>query len=95
MSPFSVYLKKLRTERNLRQATLSAMLNRGQSYISRLETGAAPLPPQSILTKLSAKLQLTSEETQALQTTWATSAKQLTIPRAARPAEFELAHKFV
>lgn len=93
MSPFSNYLKTLRTGRGLRQSELANLLGYDQSYISSLELGIKGPPTEELVGLLISKLQLTFDEEAALLEIAAASNRKISVPTDAPEKVFWLFHR--
>lgn len=83
MSPFALYLKTLRANRNLRQKDLAERLGYEQSYVSALELGAKGPPNREFIDRLISKLALTEDEMGQLEDAFARSSRTIKLPASA------------
>ena len=90
MSPFAILLRRLRESRGLIQKDLAIHIGYEQSYISGLETGKKGLPGRDFVERLIRGLNLSPDEQLQLESSLRISRRQVSIPDATRPEEYEL-----
>lgn len=91
MSPFSHYLKALRTRRGLRQKELAHHLGYEPSYLSALERSEKGPPRRDFIERLVKGLELSEQEIAELDRTLRDSRRQLVLPVRASDEEYALA----
>ncbi len=91
MSPFSRYLKALRTRRGLRQKELAHQLGYEPSYLSALERREKGPPRRAFIERLIKGLELNEQEVAELDRTLRDSRRQLVLPVRASDEEYALA----
>ncbi|MFA6310748.1 MAG: helix-turn-helix transcriptional regulator [Sterolibacterium sp.] len=91
MSPFSHFLKALRTRRGLRQKELAHHLGYEPSYLSALERSEKGPPRRDFIERLIKGLELNDEEIAELDRTLKESRRQLVLPVRASDEEYALA----
>lgn len=95
MTPFSDLLFQLRRARSLRQKDLAARLHLGSNFISALEVGRRDAPSPERVDQIASALQLTAEETAALQYAAKISQRHLELPEETSKEEYGLLHELV
>lgn len=91
MSPFSRYLKALRTRRGLRQKELAHRLGYEPSYLSALERSQKGPPKREFIERLIRGLGLDEEEVAELHQAIQDSRRQIVLPARASDEEYALA----
>lgn len=91
MSPFSRFLRSLRTRRGLRQKQLADRLGYEPSYLSALERSQKGPPRQDFIQRLIKGLELSEEEIAELNQALRDSCRQLVLPAQASDDEYALA----
>jgi len=90
MTPFGLFLEKIRRDRQLQQKQLAADLGVQASYISSLEKGRKAPPSKKILEKLISVLDLNEEEQTALWESAEQSKRSFQLPDNMVLAEYQL-----
>jgi transcriptional regulator with XRE-family HTH domain len=90
MSPFSKFLRDLRTSRGLKQSEFAMLLGYEQSYLSSLERGIKGLPRRAFVNRLIRELELNCEEIAELERTFSVSERRFTLATNASPEEYQL-----
>ncbi|AMK76934.1 MULTISPECIES: helix-turn-helix domain-containing protein [Methylomonas] len=93
MTPFGVFLEKIRRSRQLRQKQLAVDLGINASYISALETGRKEPPSRRVLERLIAALDLSDEEQTVLWESAEQSQRSIQLPDGMRLSEFRLVNE--
>ncbi|AMK76909.1 MULTISPECIES: helix-turn-helix domain-containing protein [Methylomonas] len=93
MTPFGVFLEKIRRSRQLRQKQLAVDLGINASYISALETGRKEPPSRQILERLITALDLSDDEQAALWESAEQSQRSIQLPDGMRLSEFRLVNE--
>lgn len=93
MTPFGVFLEKVRRSRQLRQKQLAVDLGINASYISALETGRKEPPSRRVLERLIAALDLSDEEQTVLWESAEQSQRSIQLPDGMRLSEFRLVNE--
>lgn len=92
MSPFSIFLSRLRLNHGLKQKELANLLGYEPSYISALERSKKGPPKQDFVGRLIHGLQLSNDEQIALAEALKQSRRQILIPLNASEREYALLH---
>lgn len=90
MTPFGLFLEKIRRSRQLQQKRLAAELGIQASYVSSLEKGRKPPPSQKILEKLIDVLDLDENEQAGMWESVRQSKRTLELPEGMVLAEYQL-----
>jgi transcriptional regulator with XRE-family HTH domain len=93
MSPFAIFLKRLRLSRSYKQKALANHLGYEQSYLSALERSEKGPPRQDFIKRLIEGLNLNEEEQGKLAQALAASRRQISIPARASEEEYALFRK--
>lgn len=93
MSPFSRFLKALRTQRGLRQKEIAYQLGYEPSYISALERSEKGPPKEDFIRRLIKGLSLDENEQAKLLNALKLSRRQVSLPAQASEAEYGLIHE--
>jgi len=88
MSPFAVYLNKLRMRHDLRQTQMAELMGYEQGYISALELGTKNPSNEEFLAKLVQTFEMTSHEQAELAIAVKESQLRYTLPRDVPPEAF-------
>ena len=90
MTPFGLFLEKLRRSRQLRQKQLAIDLGINASYISALEKGHKEPPSKQILERLIITLDLSDHEQAELWESAEQSQRTIQLPNDMMPAEYRM-----
>lgn len=90
MSPFALYIKKLRKQRALKQIELADLLGYEPSYIGALERSEKGPPRQDFVRRLIQGLALNSEEQTELANALSKSKRHFSLPPKSSEAEYRL-----
>lgn len=90
MSPFSIFLKQLRSSRKLKQKQMAILLGYEPSYLSSLERSEKGPPRKDFINRLIRGLDLSQNEQDELAEALQASRKQLTLPSRASEREYAL-----
>lgn len=93
MTPFALFLQKIRRSRQLQQKRLAAELGIQASYISSLEKGRKRPPSPKILERLIVILDLDEDEQANLWESVKQSKHSLKLPEGMMPFEYQLVSK--
>lgn len=93
MSPFAIFLKKLRVARGYKQKNLAHDLGYEPSYLSALERSEKGPPREDFVTRLIKGLDLDQTEQEQLYTALLASRRQFSIPPTASEREYALIHR--
>lgn len=93
MSPFSYFLKDVRSARGMRQNQLAKLLGYEPSYISALERSEKGPPKQDFIDRLIRGLELTDQEQAALAKALKLSRRHISLPSRASEREYTLLHQ--
>lgn len=93
MSPFALYLRKLRLHRGYKQKELAHLLGYEPSYLSALERGEKGPPKQDFVNRLIRGLALTEEEQVTLAQALKFSRRHISLPSRASEREYALLHE--
>lgn len=93
MSPFALYLRKLRLHRCYKQKELADLLGYEASYISALERDEKGPPKQDFVDRLIKGLTLTEEEQAELSEALRLSRRHISLPHKASFQEYTLIHQ--
>lgn len=93
MTPFSHFLRKLRTDRHIAQKDMAEFLGYEQSYISALENGVKGTPKRQFLDQVVKRLNLGEQEKQALFNAANMSRRSIKLPLKASCEIFEICHE--
>lgn len=93
MSPFALYLRKLRLHRGYKQKELAYLLGYEPSYISALERGEKGPPKQDFINRLIRGFELTEEEQATLAQALKLSRRHISLPPRASEREYTLLHQ--
>lgn len=92
MSPFSIFLKRLRLSRGYKQKELAHRLGYEQSYLSALERSEKGPPRQDFVRRLIRGLELNENEQAELVRVLKASRRQVSLPARASEDEYALLH---
>ena len=90
MSPFSLFLRRLRRRRGLKQKEVADRLGYEPSYLSALERGEKGPPRRAFVERLIRGLDLDEDERVELTTALAESRRQITLPARSNELEYSL-----
>jgi transcriptional regulator with XRE-family HTH domain len=93
MTPFSHFLRKLRTDRHITQKDMAEFLGYEQSYLSALENGAKGTPKKQFLDQVVKRLNLDAQEKLALFNAANISRRSIKLPFKASCEIFEICHE--
>lgn len=93
MTPFGLFLEKLRRSRQLRQKQLAIDLGINASYISALEKGRKEPPSRQLLEKLITTMALSDEEQSALWESAEESQRTFQLPDGMLLAEYRVVNE--
>jgi transcriptional regulator with XRE-family HTH domain len=93
MTPFGLFLEKMRRNRQLQQKQLAAELDIQASYISSLEKGRKAPPSKKILEKLINVLDLNEDEQADMWESVKQSKRSLELPDGMMPSEYQFVSK--
>ena len=93
MTPFGLYLEKLRRGHCLQQQQLADQIGVSSCYISALENGHKGPPSEEVVTRLAKALALNHREHKQLQLTAAVSLQQRRLPKQTSLHEYTLIHQ--
>ncbi len=94
MSPFSIYLRELRSKRRLLQKDAALILGYEQSYLSALETSKKGPPNGNFISSLTSKFNLTDGEITQLDRELQKSQRMFAIPVDSDLTEYEVFNLF-
>lgn len=92
MTPFAMYLEKIRRNRNLQQKQLADMLGINPSYLSNLESGRKAPPSPSVISEISKSLALSEDEQAELHHAAEISELNFQLPSYMSADEFEFVY---
>ncbi len=92
MTPFAMYLEKIRRNRNLQQKQLADMLGINPSYLSSLESGRKAPPSPSVITEICKSLALSADEQAELRHAVEISELNIQLPAYMSADEFEFVY---
>jgi HTH-type transcriptional regulator, competence development regulator len=93
MSPFSLFLERMRRSRQLQQKQLAADLGVQASYLSSLEKGRKAPPSKQVLEKLVNVLKLDEEEQAAMWDSAEQSQRNFQLPEDMMLAEYRMVNE--
>ena len=93
MSPFAIYLRRLREPRRLPQKAAAARLGCKQSYLSSLENGRKKVPRDQFLQRVIDAYCLSDEEAAELRRVAELSCGAIRLPDVTRPEEYAICQK--
>ncbi|MCK9621785.1 MAG: helix-turn-helix domain-containing protein [Methylobacter sp.] len=93
MTPFGLFLEKIRRSRQLQQKRLAAEVGIQASYVSSLEKGRKPPPSKKILEKLIDVLNLDEDEQLNMWECVKQSKRSLELPDGMMPSEYQFISK--
>ena len=93
MTPFGLFLEKVRRNRHLLQKQLAADLGVQACYISSLEKGRKAQPSKRVLEKLITALELDEEEQAAMWDSAEQSQKSFQLPDGMMLAEYRMVNE--
>jgi len=94
MTPFGLFMRKLRLESGLLLKDMAESMGVSSAYLSALEHGKKGAPNADFVSLLEAKLKLNAAQRDELRRAVRDSATNLAIPPKATPLGFQAAHAF-
>jgi len=94
MTPFGLFMRKLRLEQGLLLKDMADSMGVSSAYLSALEHGKKGTPKPEFVSALEAKLKLSVAQKAELRDAVRNSATQVAIPSKVTPLAFETAHAF-
>jgi transcriptional regulator with XRE-family HTH domain len=93
MTPFGLYLEKLRRSRKLQQKDLAKLISVNPCYVSIIERGRKGPPSKDVLNKIEKSLKLNQSEKEQFWYNVELSELNFKIPETASRSELELVYK--
>lgn len=94
MSPFGIYVRTLRVQRNISMKTLAASVSVNVSYLSKLERGKLRAPSSELVKKISKYFRLNIDEENELIVHAEESDRNIKLPENINPKVYRVAHQF-
>lgn len=94
MTPFGLFMRKLRLEKGLLLKDIAEQMSVSSAYLSALEHGKKGPATGEFVSKLETKLKLDTAQREELRRAIRDSATNLAIPSKVTPLGFQAAHAF-
>jgi len=94
LSPFATALRRLRTERGMKQEELATALGCGRGYIAQMEVDMKPPPSAQFVRDLAARLELAEQQGAELMLAREMSQRRYDLPQDLSCDAYELAYRF-
>lgn len=94
MTPFGMFMRKLRLEKGLLLKDIATLTDVSSAYLSALEHGKKGVPSADFVSQLENKLKLNASQRHELRRAVRDSATNLAIPPKSKPFTYETVHAF-
>lgn len=94
MTPFGIFMRKVRLDRSLLLKDMAAMLDVTSAYLSALEHGKKGAPREPLVVAIEERLKLNAADRAALREAVKVSATTVQIPMRASPRAYQTAYAF-